>query len=187
MLNVSRRIYDGDVDAVKTKGSLRKLPIEAAFMSRMRKLGDGDWVFRSRGGTPLNPGHALRRHIRPAATELGIPLGGWHDFRHTLTTNMRRNEVHLRVISGILGHAKVTLAMDTLRSRKSGRLPATVGCCGGTGSLGLRGAGRQARRGRSAPRQARPPRCRCWRRRCGARRSERRSPCQARRAPGACR
>jgi integrase len=113
VLNVSRRIYDGDVDAVKTKGSIRKLPIEAAMMSRMRQLGEGNWVFRSRGGTPLNPGNALKRYIRPAATELGISLGGWHDFRHTLTTTMRRNGVHPKVISGILGHAKVTLAMDT--------------------------------------------------------------------------
>jgi len=45
--------------------------------------------------------------------ELGIPLGGWHDFRHTLTTTMRRNGVHPKVISSILGHAKVNLAMDT--------------------------------------------------------------------------
>ena len=113
VLNVSRRIYDGDVDAVKTKGSVRKLPIEAALVSRMRQLGEGSWVFRSRGGTALNPGNALRRYIRPVAAELGIPLGGWHDFRHTLTTTMRRNGVHPKVISGILGHTRVSLAMDT--------------------------------------------------------------------------
>ena len=113
VLKISRRIYDGDVDAVKTKGSIRNLPIEPVLMSRMRQLGDGDWVFRSRGGSPVNPGNALRRHIRPAAAELGIPLGGWHDFRHTLTTTMRRKGVHPKVISGILGHAKVSLAMDT--------------------------------------------------------------------------
>jgi integrase len=113
VLKISRRIYDGDVDAVKTKGSIRKLPIEPLLMSRMRQLGDGDWVFRSRGGSPVNPGNALRRYIRPAAAELGIPLGGWHDFRHTLTTTMRRKGVHPKVISGILGHAKVSLAMDT--------------------------------------------------------------------------
>ncbi|HEX2329095.1 MAG TPA: hypothetical protein VHN74_10240, partial [Candidatus Angelobacter sp.] len=34
------------------------------------------------------------------------------DFRHSLTTTMRRNGVHPKVISGILGHAKVALAMD---------------------------------------------------------------------------
>jgi integrase len=56
LLNVSHRIYDGEVDAVKTKGAMRKLPIEPALMSRMRQLGSKNWVFTSRGGTPLNPG-----------------------------------------------------------------------------------------------------------------------------------
>ena len=37
----------------------------------------------------------------------------WHDFRHTLTTNLRKNGIHPRVIADILGHTKVNLAMDT--------------------------------------------------------------------------
>jgi hypothetical protein len=49
----------------------------------------------------------------PVAKELGIATGGWHDFRHSLTTNMRRSAVHPKVISGILGHSAVTLAMNT--------------------------------------------------------------------------
>jgi integrase len=69
--------------------------------------------FSLKGRKPINPGNALKRYIRSAAAELSIPLGGWHDFRHTLTTTMRRNGVHPKVISGILGHAKVSLAMDT--------------------------------------------------------------------------
>jgi len=78
----------------------------------MRSLGEGEWIFCSREGTPVNPGNALKRYVRPAATELRVHLGGWHDFRHTLTTTMRRGGVHPKVISGILGHAKVALAMN---------------------------------------------------------------------------
>jgi integrase len=70
-------------------------------------------VFCSRTGTPINPGNALKRYVRPAVKELNISLGGWHDFRHTLSTTMRRSGVHPKVISGVLGHSKVTLAMDT--------------------------------------------------------------------------
>jgi hypothetical protein len=70
------------------------LPIEPALLERMKKLGEGKWVFCSRAGTPINPGNALRRYLQPAAKELGIFLGGWHDFRHTLTTTMRRAGVH---------------------------------------------------------------------------------------------
>ena len=88
------------------------LPIDPVLMSRIERLGKGDWVFRSRTGTPLNPGNALKRQIRPTAEEMGIGLGGWHDFRHTLSTNLRRSGVHPKVVSDILGHTKVNLAMD---------------------------------------------------------------------------
>ena len=112
VLHVTRRIYDGDVDAVKSKRSERKLPVDSVLQARMEKLGKGQWVFRSRKGTPLNPGNALKRHVRPAAEKLGISLGGWHDFRHTLSTKLRRSGVHPKVVSDILGHKKVNLAMD---------------------------------------------------------------------------
>ena len=111
MLHVTRRIYGGDVDAVKSKRSERKLPVDPVLKARMEKLGKGEWVFRSRKGTPLNPGNALKRHVRPAAEKLGISLGGWHDFRHTLSTKLRRSGVHPKVVSDILGHKKVNLAM----------------------------------------------------------------------------
>jgi integrase len=112
VLHITRRIYDGDVDTVKSKRSERKLPIDPILMARMEKFGKGEWVFRSRAGTPVNPGNALKRHVRPAAEELGISLGGWHDFRHTLSTKLRRSGVHPKVVSDILGHKKVNLAMD---------------------------------------------------------------------------
>ena len=112
VLHVTRRIYDGDVDAVKSKRSERKLPIDLILMSRIQKLGEGEWVFRSKTGGPLNPGNALKRHVRPAAEKLGISLGGWHDFRHTLSTKLRRSGVHPKVVSDILGHKRVNLAMD---------------------------------------------------------------------------
>jgi integrase len=112
VLHVTRRIYDGDEGTVKSAHSERKLPLAQDLLARMRQLGNEEWVFQSRQGTPINPGNALKRYVRPAAKELEIAIGGWHDFRHSLTTAMRRNGVHPKVISGILGHAKVALAMD---------------------------------------------------------------------------
>jgi integrase len=112
VLHVTRRIYEGDVDTVKSRRSDRKLPIDPILMARIEKLGKGEWVFRSRTGTALNPGNALKRHVRPVAEKLGISLGGWHDFRHTLSTTLRRSGVHPKVVSDILGHTKVNLAMD---------------------------------------------------------------------------
>jgi integrase len=105
LLRVSRRICDGDVDTVKTKSSERGLPIPQPMLSRMRSLGEGEWVFRCTNGNPVNPRNALRRYVRPRVKSMGIEIGGWHDFRHSLTTNLRRAGTHPKVISGILGHS----------------------------------------------------------------------------------
>ena len=69
-------------------------------------------MFESRNRTPINPSNARRRILKPAAKELGIKLCGRHDFRHSLTTELRRNGTHPKVISDLLGHKKVNLAMD---------------------------------------------------------------------------
>jgi len=70
-------------------------------------LGDGNWVFRSRKGTPINPGNALKRYIRPVARKLGIEMGGWHDFRHTLSTRLLK-KWPTNVVPEMLGHSMQT-------------------------------------------------------------------------------
>ena len=93
--------------------SVRKLPLDAKLVERIRSIGEGkEWVFRSEAFTPNKPRHALKRYVRPAAKSLGIVFGGWHDFRHPLSTTLRRSGVHPKVMSDILGHKKVNLAMD---------------------------------------------------------------------------
>jgi len=54
----------------------------------------------------------MKRYVHPAARACGITISGWHDFRHTATTNMRKKGVQPKVVSDILGHQKVNLAMD---------------------------------------------------------------------------
>ena len=48
------------------------------------------------------------RTLHPACKAIGIRLGGWHDFRHTFDTAMRRAGVHAKVRSAALGHNKRT-------------------------------------------------------------------------------
>ena len=112
VLKVSRRIYEGKEGTTKTEGSERSLPIPRLLLERMRALRGDGWVFRSREGTPVNPGNALKRYIRPAASELGIAIGGWYDFRHTLTTGLLRSGVDPKVVSEILGRSDVKITLD---------------------------------------------------------------------------
>jgi integrase len=109
---ISRRIYNGDVDSVKTRKSVRRLDVSPELKERMLRIAGSEWIFCSRAGTPIDDGNALRRYIHPACEKLNIVIGGWHDFRHTLTARLRKAGVHPVVVSGILGHNRVNLAMD---------------------------------------------------------------------------
>jgi integrase len=112
VLRISRRIYEGKEGSPKSEDSERSLPIPAVLLSRMRSLGGNEWVFRSREGTPVNPGNALKRYIRPVTKKLGINIGGWHDFRHSLTTGLLRSGVSPKVVSDLLGHADVNITLN---------------------------------------------------------------------------
>jgi integrase len=113
VLTIRRVVYEGEVYDLQPNEQ-RKIPIvDMELFARLKKLGEGrKWVFESRNRTPINPSNARRRILKPAAKELGIKLCGWHDFRHSLTTELRRNGTHPKVISDLLGHKKVNLAMD---------------------------------------------------------------------------
>jgi integrase len=52
----------------------------------------------------------LKRNIRPVLKELGIKIGGWHDFRHTLATTSLK-PWPTKVVSDILGHSSVVTTM----------------------------------------------------------------------------
>ncbi len=51
--------------------------------------------------TPVNPGNVLKRYVRPVVQDLGIKIGGWHDFRHTLATRSLK-KWPTKVVSEIL-------------------------------------------------------------------------------------
>jgi len=124
VLHIRRIVYNGRIEVLEKE---QTLPLDAVahaeLIQRIRVLGAGHkWVFHSRNDTPLNPGNSRRRHLHPAAQAFGVKIGGWHDFRHTLTRAMRRAGVHPVVISGTPGHKKVELAPEVY-DRTSGRAP----------------------------------------------------------------
>lgn len=129
VLHVRRRIYEGQVDSTKTGRSERKLPLPTDLVTRLVGLrsGEGDsWMFQARNGSTLNPRNWLRRWVRPAAKELGLTLSGWHDLRCSLATNLRRQGAHPKIVSSILGHSRVQLALDTYDLASTAELAAPL-------------------------------------------------------------
>jgi integrase len=113
VVHITRKLYNGRIGPTKRKKSERALPVPQMLMARLKQMRElltplqrqSEWVFPSRTGTPLDDGNALRRHVRPAAEKLGIAIGGWHDFRHTVATKLLRYGESPKVVSDILGNS----------------------------------------------------------------------------------
>jgi len=115
VLHIRRRVHRTDIDKPKTKRSERDLPVPKAVRDMLFSLRSSDsdqWVFRSKVGTPIISSIALYRYVKPVARSLGIPLRGWHDFRHALSSWLIRSGYSPKVVAGILGHADVRTTLD---------------------------------------------------------------------------
>ena len=81
------------------------------ILSRLRTLGGDEWIFRTSAGTLLDPKNAMNRTLRPAAVKLGVHLGGWHSFRHALSTQLLK-KYPAKVVSEILGHGDIQTTLS---------------------------------------------------------------------------
>ena len=73
---------------------------------------NSDYVFSRSDGSPVDPDavtHAFSRIIKQA----GLPSIRFHDLRHTHASLMLKQGVHPKVVSERLGHASVTITLDT--------------------------------------------------------------------------
>ena len=73
---------------------------------------DRGLVFASPTGQPVD-GSNLRRAFRRILSDAGLPRLRFHDLRHTAATLMLRSGAHPKVVSERLGHATVSLTLDT--------------------------------------------------------------------------
>lgn len=77
-----------------------------------REWDDGDLVFCTNGGKPLNPNN-LYRNYDAIVAKAGVPRIRIHDLRHTHATLLLAAGTPIRAVSERLGHAKTSITLDT--------------------------------------------------------------------------
>jgi integrase len=109
VLRVRRVIYDREeIPLEKEECYPLDAVVHAELLQRLRSLGAGaKWILHGRTGEPVDLGNARKRHLHRIAKAIGVKIGGWHDFRHTLTRRMRRAGVDPIIRRDTLGHSKV--------------------------------------------------------------------------------
>jgi len=117
------------LDEPKTDRSRRTIPIPASVVEALRrhkaeqlerrlKLGGAweqpDLVFTNELGGFVERQNLLHRHFRSALKAAGLPVTlRLYDLRHTAATLLLAAGVHPKVASERLGHASITMTLDT--------------------------------------------------------------------------
>jgi integrase len=74
---------------------------------------DHDLIFATSSGAPLAQTDLRRRHFLPILERAGLPKIRVYDLRHTAATLLLAAGEHPKVVSERLGHATITLTLDT--------------------------------------------------------------------------
>jgi integrase len=123
-VNVLRSCVRNRFGETKTECSRRPVPLHPVVLVALLEWREEsqykeptDFLFpsvRLNGTKPLSPDSLLKRSIRPALKRAGI-LGkqiGWHNFRHSLATNLRAMGVDVKVAQELLRHANSRTTLD---------------------------------------------------------------------------
>lgn len=105
----------------KTPRSRRTIPLPASLTTRLKayKLASSfssldDLVFRGEAGQPLNEHNLARRHFKALLTAAGLPSSiRLYDLRHSCATLLLTAGENPKIVSERLGHASITLTLDT--------------------------------------------------------------------------
>ena len=66
----------------------------------------------NRKGKPRWQESILRRHIKPAAVRAGVGKIGWHTFRHSYSSLLRRVAADIKVQQELLRHSTIQSTMN---------------------------------------------------------------------------
>lgn len=118
-LHVRRSIYQGDVTRPKTQNSERVVDVPGRIVEILQRYRDafpaleGDYVFRTAGGAPLDPDNWFKRSFVPLVKRAGLRPIGLHALRHTYASLLINGGESIKYVSAQLGHASIQITADT--------------------------------------------------------------------------
>jgi integrase len=103
----------------KRRVELPKVAVEALRSHRTHMMAEGHaphrdaLVFCDSVGRPIRKSNFLRRSFHPLLRQASLPHIRFHDLRHTHATLLLTAGVHPKIVQERLGHAAISLTLDT--------------------------------------------------------------------------
>ena len=90
----------------RTRQKCERLQVGSSYVDR-------GLIFARSTGEPLEANNLKKRYFKPILEAAGLPDMRLYDLRHTAATLRLVNGEHPKVVQEMLGHASITLTMDT--------------------------------------------------------------------------
>jgi integrase len=117
-LQVRRTVFNGQVNPPKTSSGRRTVKLSQTALEALSKHSErrqqGVWVFSTRNSTPVGTWNFIHRSWYPLKEAARLPKATrFHDLRHTAATLLLQKSVNPKIVSEMLGHANVSITLDT--------------------------------------------------------------------------
>lgn len=101
-----------NISKPKTISSIRTIPIHQELIGYLEYLVSNKNNFiLSNTKIPLEP-RSFRKHYQTTLKKIGIAFKKYHTLRHTFATNLITSGADPKIVSQLLGHAKVSTTLD---------------------------------------------------------------------------
>ena len=136
LIHVRSSVYAGTLGTPKSEASAAPLPMPPALVTRLKtflaskcyRQNNLGLLFANRRGRPFSANKLREKKLRPLLTSLGIPLAGFHAFRHGVATTLIDRGASITTVGAQLRHSdpRITLGLyahvrSSIAERCSGR------------------------------------------------------------------
>jgi integrase len=121
LMHVRSSVYAGTLGTPKSAASIASLPMPPVLATRLKtywaskhfRPNSLGLLFANRRGRPFSANKLREKKLRPLLTSLGIPLAGFHAFRHGVATTLIDRGATITTVGAQLRHSdpRITLAL----------------------------------------------------------------------------
>ena len=121
LIHVRSSVYAGTLGTPKSEASTAPLPMPPVLATRLKTfLASKHYrqnvlglLFANRRGRPFSANKLREKKLRPLLTSLGIPLAGFHAFRHGVATSLIDRGASITTVGAQLRHSdpRITLGL----------------------------------------------------------------------------
>jgi len=107
---IRRQVQRGKEYDVKTDNGYRIIDIDPSLPPVLRFYLAGRTtgrLFQARNGSPISDNNLRRRKLQPLLRKLGIPMGGFHAYRHSRVTQLRKRGTPGDLQKQWIGHSSL--------------------------------------------------------------------------------